>query len=172
MSLIDDCTRYVFAYLIPHKSDALGSLDDFCNLQTTRFGGVGALHTDNGGEYTRNAFKKHLVDNVIFAQRTAPDTPQQNGVAERMNRTIFEMGNAMMIHADMPIHFWGEAINTAVYVRNRCPTAALEGKTPFEALTGSVPDMSHLRIFGCEAVWKNFVVSMVIFRSLGGVTLF
>jgi transposase InsO family protein len=77
MSLIDDCTRYVFAY-----------------LQTTRFGGVGALRTDNGGEYTSNAFKQHLVDNGIFAQRTAPDTPQQNGVAERMNRTIFEMGNA------------------------------------------------------------------------------
>ena len=68
-----------------------------------------------------------------------------------MNRTIFEMGNAMMIHVGMPIHFWGEAVNTAVYVRNRCSTAALDGKTPFEALTGSVPDMSHLRIFGCEA---------------------
>jgi transposase InsO family protein len=151
MSLIDDCTRYVYIYCIAHKSDAFDTYVGFENLHTGDYGGVGTLRTDNGGEYTSLAFKAHLSGNGTFAQRTTPDTPQQNGVAERMNRTIFEMANAMMVHASVPTRFWAEAVNTSGYVRNRCPTAALDGKTPFEALTGNVPDLSHMRIFGCEA---------------------
>ena len=68
-----------------------------------------------------------------------------------MNRTIFESANSMMIHAHLPVRFWGEAVHAAGYARNRCPTSALDGKTPFEALTGRVPTLSHMRVFGCEA---------------------
>jgi hypothetical protein len=151
MCFIDGCSRYVYTYCIALKSDAFDTYVGFESLHAGDYGGIGALRTDNGGEYTSTAFKEYLVRGGTFAQRTTPYTPQQNGVAERMNRTIFEMANALMVYANMPAKFWAEAVNTAGYLRNRCPNATLDGKTPFEALTGSVPDLSHTRIFGCEA---------------------
>ncbi|CAL8998022.1 unnamed protein product [Prunus brigantina] len=72
----------------------------------------------------------------------------QNGVAERKNRTIVEMAKCMMIEKKIPLEFWAEAVNTAVYVQNRCPTKALDKKTPFEAYSGRKPGVKHLRVFG------------------------
>ncbi|CAL9007544.1 unnamed protein product [Prunus brigantina] len=71
-----------------------------------------------------------------------------NGVAERKNRTIVEMAKCMMFEKSMPLEFWAEAVNTAVYILNRCPTKALDKKTPFEAYSGRKPGIKHLRIFG------------------------
>ncbi|CAL9001633.1 unnamed protein product, partial [Prunus brigantina] len=71
-----------------------------------------------------------------------------NGVAERKNRTIVEMAKCMMFEKSMPLEFWAEAVNTAVYILNRCPTKALDKKTPFEAYSGRKPAIKHLRIFG------------------------
>ncbi|CAL9004444.1 unnamed protein product, partial [Prunus brigantina] len=79
---------------------------------------------------------------------TVSYSPQQNGVAERKNRTIMEMAKCMMIEKKMPLEFWAEAVNTAVYVQNRCPTKALDKKTPFEAYSGRKPGVKHLKVFG------------------------
>ena len=64
-----------------------------------------------------------------------PKTPQQNGVAERMNRTLVEIVRSMLSDAKLPKNFWAEALSTAVYLHNRSPTRAVLKKTPFEALT-------------------------------------
>ncbi|KAB2614462.1 hypothetical protein D8674_037516 [Pyrus ussuriensis x Pyrus communis] len=71
-----------------------------------------------------------------------------NEVAERKNRTIVEMAKCMMFKKKIPPEFWAEAVNTAVYVLNRCPTKALDKKTPFEAYNGRKPGIKHLRVFG------------------------
>ena len=55
----------------------------------------------------------------------------------------------MLSHAQMPNEFWAEAVNTSVYVRNRSPTTALNGITPYECLFEKKPDVSNLRVFGC-----------------------
>ncbi|CAL8092091.1 unnamed protein product [Prunus armeniaca] len=81
-------------------------------------------------------------------QLTVAYSPQQNGVAERKNMTIMEMAKCMMIEKKMPLEFWDEAINTTVYVKNRCPTKALDKKTSFEAYSGRKPGVKHLRVFG------------------------
>ena len=80
---------------------------------------------------------------------TTPYTPQQNGVAERKNRSIVEAAKAMIHDQSLPLHLWAEASKTAVYVQNRSPHKILGNMTPEEAFIGKKPDLSNLRIFGC-----------------------
>ena len=93
---------------------------------------IGTLRTDNGGEYTSQEFEKYLQENGIKHQTTVPYNPQQNGVAERMNRTLLNMVRSMMFFKNVKLMFWGEAVLCAVYIKNRCPSAALQNKTPYE----------------------------------------
>ena len=109
---------------------------------------VKAIHTDNGGEYTSTKFEDYLKSEGIRHERTVPKTPEQNSVAEQMNRTIVETVRSMLTDAKLPQRFWGEAIFTAVYLRNRSPTKAVEGK---EAWMGKKPTVTHLHVFGCDA---------------------
>jgi transposase InsO family protein len=146
MTFIDDKIRFTHVYLLRRKSDAFQAYKDFEKLHAGP-NGVGTLRSDNGGEYSSNEFKAYLTTNGTGVERTTPYTPEQNGVAERYNRTIHEMANSMMIASGAPISLWGESIMTAAYIRNRSPTHALDGMTPLEALTGEKPDISH------EGVW-------------------
>ena len=79
-----------------------------------------------------------------------PKTPQQNDVAERMNRTLVETVRLMLSDTKLPKQFWAEALSTAVYLCNRSPTRAVLGITPFESLTGKKPVVGHFKIFGCS----------------------
>ena len=87
----------------------------------------------------------------IRHELTVPHSPQQNGVAERMNRTLMESAKTMIAHAKLPNFFWAEAeaVATAAYVRNRLPTTAF--KTPYEKWYERKPNVSHLKVFGCIA---------------------
>ena len=109
------------------------------------------LRTDNGGEYTSTRFEEFLRREGIRHERTVPKTPEQNGVAERMNRTLVETVRSMLIDAKLAQKFWGEALSTAVYLRNRSRTKAVRGMTPFEAWSKEKPAVGHLRVFGCDA---------------------
>ena len=110
-----------------------------------------ALRSDNGGEYLSSEFKDYLSREGIRHEPTIPKTPQQNGVTERMNRILVESVRSMLIDAHLPHKFWAEALSTAVYLRNRSPTKAVEEKTPHEARSGDRPNVKHLRVFGCIA---------------------
>ena len=87
----------------------------------------------------------------ILRHKTVRYTPQQNGLAERMNKTILERVTCMLLSANLPKSFWGEAVNTAVYPINRCPSTALNFKVPDEVWCGVPPDYSNLKVFGCVA---------------------
>jgi len=96
-----------------------------------------------------NAFKALHDENGTTHQTTVPDTPQQNGAAERLNRVLVEMARIMMRHKDVDQDLWADAIKTAVYVKNRATSRKLPvGKTPFELWTGNKPNVSHMRVFG------------------------
>lgn len=73
-------------------------------------------------------------------------------MAERANRTIVEMARTMMLDAGLKKNYWAEAVSTAVYVLNRCPTKAIPDKTPEEAWSGKKPNLKYLRVFGCDAL--------------------
>ena len=81
---------------------------------------------------------------------TIPHTPQQNGLAERMNRTIMETVHSMIHSAGLPLNFWAKAVNTAVYLCNRSPTSSLKDSTLYEYWHNQKPDVSHLKVFGCN----------------------
>ncbi|CAL2258196.1 unnamed protein product [Prunus armeniaca] len=106
------------------------------------------LRSDRGGEYTSTEFLQFCDEVGLERQLTVAYSPQQNGVAERKNRTIVEMSKAMMNEEKLPYMFWGEAVNTTVYIQNRCPTKALNTTNPFEAFSGRIPGIKHLRVFG------------------------
>ena len=89
----------------------------------------------------------------IQRQLTVPYTPQQNGVAERMNRTIIERAKSMLAFAGMADRFWAEAVHTAVHIGNRLETKAT-GKTPYELWNSRVPNISHVKVFGSGA-WSH-----------------
>lgn len=105
------------------------------------------LQSDNGREYCNKQFNEYLKREGI--QRRL--TPQQNGVAECINRTIVDMARCLLIQSGLPTMYWGEAINTANYLRNRCPSRSHEGMTPFELWFGKVPNLKHLKLFGAKA---------------------
>jgi hypothetical protein len=107
------------------------------------------LWSDNGGEYTSKEFVNFCKDVGIKRELTTPYNPQQNGVAERKNRTILEAVKTMIHDQDLPMCLWAEAAMTVVYVQNRLSHSALGLKTPEEMFTGKKPEVSHLKIFGC-----------------------
>ena len=112
------------------------------------------MRSDRGGEYyggydelgqNPGAFAKFLEKCGIRAQYTMPGTPQQNGVAERRNRTLMEMVRSMMSYSSVPISLWGEALKTVMYILNRVPSKVVP-KTPFELWTGRKPSLRHIHI--------------------------
>ena len=109
---------------------------------------IQTLRSDNGGEYTSNEFAKFCASKGIVHQFTNPYTPEQNGVSERLNRTLIESGKSMLFHAGLPLSFWAEAVNTATYLHNRSPVSSLPDKTPYECWYRRKPDVSNLKVFG------------------------
>ena len=152
MTIIDDFSRYVFVYLLKHKSEALKTFQEFKIWAENSTGNkIKTLRTDNGGEYITKEFGAYLKVCGIRKEDTVPYTPQQNGVAERMNRTLMNAARSMMYHSGVSTNFWAEAVATAAYLRNRSPTSSFKGCTPYERFYSEKPDVSNLRVFGCHA---------------------
>ena len=155
ITFIDDYSRYMHLYLLHNKSEALDAFKVFkaevekqCNKQ------IKLVRSDGGGEYygryTENGhalspFMKFLQENGIVAQYTLPGSPDQNGVAERRNRTLQDMVCSMLSNSNLPKVLWTEALKTVVYILNRVPTKAVL-KTPFELFKGWKPSLQHVRV--------------------------
>ena len=175
VSFIDDCSRYAWVYPIATKADVFSTFTNWLasaeNLHKRKLkvltsgkrldklmgeSGQGdspaklrVLQSDNGGEYISAKMKLFLEKRGISHRLTAPGNPHQNGVAERMNRTLIELVRSMLHHKDLPKHFWAEALAVSVHVRNRVTTSGLSSKsTPYEILFGRKPNLSYLRVFG------------------------
>jgi hypothetical protein len=130
------------------KPDVLGCfksfLREFERRQETK---IKAVHSDNGREYTPVA--KFATGRGIAVHRSAPYAPQANGIAERANRTIFEVARATLVQSGLPNTFWAEAVSDAAAIHNRLPQAG--GMSPFEKLYGRKPSVKKFRPFGCLA---------------------
>ena len=149
LTFIDDYTRMCWVYLMNLKSEVFNIFKKFKAMVELQSGfKIKKLRSDRGGEYTSTEFLTFCEDVGLERQLTIAYSPQQNGVAERKNRTIVEMAKAMIHEKHLPYNFWGEAVTTAVYILNRCPTRSLHEVTPFEAFSGRKPGVKHLRVFG------------------------
>jgi len=150
---LDRATDFSFVYLITQKSSSiiLKTFNDFEALFFNTFGyHIKVLRTDNGSEYVNKAFKERLTSLGIDFQTTCRYSPQQNGAAERLNRTLDEKLMTMKTAGEIPNKLWGELFKTANFLRNRTPSAKLNGKTPFEKWYGLPPPMDHFRVIGCD----------------------
>ncbi|GKA45061.1 putative ribonuclease H-like domain-containing protein [Tanacetum coccineum] len=93
----------------------------------------------------------------ILRQFSVARTPQQNGVAERRNRTLIEAARTMLADSKLPTTFWAEAVNTACYVQNRVLVVKPHNKTPYELFHGRTPTLSFMRPFGCPVTILNTI---------------
>nr|GFB49279.1 retrovirus-related Pol polyprotein from transposon TNT 1-94 [Tanacetum cinerariifolium] len=91
----------------------------------------------------------------IKREFSVPRTPQQNGIAERKNRTLIEAARTLLVDSLLPIPFWAEAVNTACYVQNRVLVTKPHNKTPYELLHGRLPSIGFMRPFGCLVTILN-----------------
>ncbi|KAK8696645.1 hypothetical protein V6N13_001777 [Hibiscus sabdariffa] len=152
---IDDFSRYGYIYLMRHKSEALEKFKEFRNEVQNQHGkSIKALRSDRGGEYLSHEFDELLKECGIVSQLTPPGTPQWNGVSERRNRTLLDRVRSMMSHSDLPISFWGHALETAAFTLNCVPSKSVQ-KTPHGMWTRKRPSMSFIKIWGCKAYVRH-----------------
>ena len=150
-TFLDDFSKLSIVRIITYKSETTTTVRKVLHLlenQTKRR--VQAIRTDNGREYVNTELTQYLKSRGILHQTTVPYTPEQNGAAERLNRTLMERARAMLSDAGLPKELWAEAVNTANYIRCRSP-AAKKLRTPWELFFGQKPDVSHMRTFGATA---------------------
>lgn len=152
MSFVDDHTRRLeVAFLKTRQgTEILQAMQQYvarmqaqCQHRVLRF------HSDN--EFDIRIIREWCAQQSIHQTFSTPYTPQMNGRAERVMRTIKNPARTMMLAAALPLTYWPYAVETVVYLRNRLPHRALKGVTPFERWFGRPPNVAHLRVFGCAA---------------------
>lgn len=147
--LKDDYSNYRSVYFVKGKDEVKKCIEDFINQSQNITGNkVKTFRSDNGLEFVNKEVKQLFQLHGIVHQTTVPYTPEQNGKAERENRTLVEAARTMLYSKDMPKKLWAEAINTAAYVLNRTGKSNEPGKTPFETWTKETFDINTLKIFG------------------------
>ena len=107
------------------------------------------LRSDNGGEYIDGGFSEYCAAQGIRMEKTIPGTPQQNGVADCMNRTLNEHARSMRLHVGLPKTFWADAVSTATYLINRGPSVPMEFRLPERVWSSKEVKFSHLKVLGC-----------------------
>lgn len=152
VTFIDDHSNWTVEYAMRTKSETFEYFKKFHKIAEAHTGRkLKVLRTDNGGEYLSNDFRAYLSNHGIKHQLTVAYTPQQNGVAERMNRTLMSLVRAIMHHRGVEKRFWAEALSTAVYVRNRVTSRSLPADTtPHHIWAGTPPNVSLMRVFGSK----------------------
>ena len=152
VTFLDDFSSYCWVVLLKQKSDTLRAIDDFLALVRTQHSAlVKTFMTDAGGEYKSFNLLNKFKELGITTRTSVPHMHQQNGRAERLNRMLIEKAQALRFEACLPQSYWEFSVEFAVHVYNRTPIKRIAWRTPYEALNGTKPDISHLRVFGCGA---------------------
>ena len=152
VTFIDDKSRKVSVQGLQHKSDVARHLQTYILHSEPETGHyVKILCRDGGGEYTGSTLIKWLDGKGIKHKLTTPDTPQHNGIAEHMNRTLLDKVQSMLTDAELPDTYWYDTLTYATHLHNVSLTHALEDMTPEEVYSGNKLDVSCLHVFGCKA---------------------
>lgn len=150
--LKDDYSHFRTLFFIRNKSEVMQCLEEFLTHAQTQLGmAVKKLRTDNGLEFINAQVKAITRKRGITHERTVVYTPEQNGSAERENRTLGEAARTMMCSKGLGKDFWAEAVNAAAFVINRTGTSSIPGKTPYELWFGKPASKLKFRIFGTKA---------------------
>ncbi|KAK1432245.1 hypothetical protein QVD17_09140 [Tagetes erecta] len=152
----DDYSRYTWVRFMAYKSETAEELMKLIpQIEVLGKRKVQAIRSDNGTEFRNHIFNSFCEQRGILRQFSAARTPQQNGVAERKNRTLVEAARTMLIESKLPIIFWAEAVNCAAYVLNRVLIVKEKMKTSYQLFRGIKPLIDFLRPFGCSCTLLN-----------------
>lgn len=153
MLVVDDFTRFIWMAGLRTKDQAFEAFQRYVAMAEAEHNSyrVCCLRSDNGGEFISNAFNAWLENRGIRRELTTPHSPWQNGIVERMNRTVVEGSRTLLQDAKLPLRLWVLACYATVYCRNRSPSSTLSNSTPHELWYGVKPRHLHLRRFGCLA---------------------
>jgi hypothetical protein len=147
---MDDYSRKTWLYILKTKDEVFNKFQEFkAEIENLTNKKIKTLTTDNGGEYTSKEFVVFCKLTTVRRELIVSHNPQQNGVAERKNRSIEKTVKALMNDQGLSMYLWGEASMTTIYVQNRSPHRILKDITPEESFSGKKPNVEHLRIFGC-----------------------
>jgi transposase InsO family protein len=154
VTFIDDYSRYTEVIPLKRKDETLEAFKKFVARAENETGKrIIRFRSDGGGEFYSKEFIEYCNGKGIAQEKTNPDTPQQNGVAERKNQTLNNKARSMLAEANLTTTFWASAIQYANWITNRSPTRALDdNKTPYELYYNKKPSITALRVFGCK-VW-------------------
>ncbi|GJS67268.1 putative ribonuclease H-like domain-containing protein [Tanacetum coccineum] len=154
----DDYSRFTWVFFLATKDETSGILKSFItgigNLVDHK---VKMIRCDNGTEFKNREINQFCKMKGILRQFSVARTPQQNGVAERRNKTLIEAARTMLADSKLPTTFWTEALNTACYVQNRVLVVNPHNKTPYDLFHGRTPTLSFMRPFGCSVTIFNTI---------------
>ena len=150
---MDACIKESKIYLIKYKSKVFAMFHYYKALKERLHKGriIQRLYSDGGGEYIGHEFQLELAEDGIAFTYSTTASQQQNGAAEWLNQTILNKAHSMMAGCQLHKKYWTEAVLHANYLRNLSPVSSLN-TTLYEAVTGRIPDLTHLQVFGCN-VW-------------------
>ncbi|GJU66304.1 putative ribonuclease H-like domain-containing protein [Tanacetum coccineum] len=154
----DDYSRFTWVFFLATKDETSGILKSFITgIENLVDHKVKVIRCDNGTEFKNREMNQFCEMKGILRQFSVARTPQQNGVAERRNRTLIEAARTMLADSKLPTTFWAEAVNTACYVQNRVLVVKPHNKTPYELFYGRTPTLSFIRPFGCLVTILNTI---------------
>ncbi|GJX27025.1 retrovirus-related pol polyprotein from transposon TNT 1-94, partial [Tanacetum coccineum] len=155
---LDDFSRFTWVFFLATKDETSGILKSFITgIENLVDHKVKVIRCDNGTEFKNREMNQFCEMKGILRQFSVARTPQQNGVAERRNRTLIEAARTMLADSKLPTTFWAEAVNTACYVQNRVLVVKPHNKTPYELFHGRTPTLSFMRPFGCPVTILNTI---------------
>ena len=151
VTVLDDWSAACVARPVREKSAASRVVQEVVQRWENSTGRrVKMIRSDRGGEYVNNEQQQWCASKGIQQQLTPAYTPQLNGKAERLNRTLIERVRAMLHSAQLSAGFWAEAVQVAAHIINRSPSSSKQA-TPYQLFYGHQPSIAHLRIFGAPA---------------------
>ncbi|GJT13284.1 putative ribonuclease H-like domain-containing protein [Tanacetum coccineum] len=154
----DDYSRFTWVFFLATKDETSGILKSFITgIENLVDHKVKVIRCDNRTEFKNREMNQFCEKKGILRQYSVARTPQQNGVAERRNRTLIEAARTMLADSKLPTTFWAEAVNTACYVQNRVLVVKPHNKTPYELFHGRTPTLSFMRPFGCPVTILNTI---------------
>nr|GEW85346.1 putative ribonuclease H-like domain-containing protein [Tanacetum cinerariifolium] len=153
--VIDDYSRFSWVFLAT-KDETSTILKTFITgIENQINHKVKIIKSDNRTEFKNHDLNQFCGMKGIKREFSVSRTPQQNGVAERKNRTLIEAARTLLANSLLPIPFWAEAVNTICYVQNRVLVTKPYNKTPYELLLGRTPSIGFMRPFGCPVTILN-----------------
>nr|GEY41270.1 retrovirus-related Pol polyprotein from transposon TNT 1-94 [Tanacetum cinerariifolium] len=154
--IVDDYSRYTWVHFLRSKDETPEVIIKFLKRITVLLQSpVIVIRTDNGTEFKNHVLEEYFDTVGISHQMSSVQTPQQNGVVERRNRTLVEAARTMLIFFRAPLFLWAEAIAIACFTQNRSIIQPRFNKTPYELINGRKPDISFLHVFGALCYPKN-----------------